>query len=268
MADVRSLLKNEREARRIQHKHASYSTTGSLICLLCHIQLKGDSQPQWDKHLRSVAHITHLQKAGKAAEASAPVSMKRKASDDEEGRSPERKRSKVDLSLQDGAFEPSSEEYSTVPAINTPISIPSRPATPMKALSETPTPPIPNVNEDEWAAFEADIAAAEVIPEAVISAPAMTSKELEARSLEESNARRKERVEAEMEGDKEDATRKMEDELEEMESLEERVRKLREKREALRIREPKAVVQQVETVDDAMDEDDDGEDDDDWSGFR
>jgi len=204
---------------------------------------------------------------------------KRKASDDEEDtQSPEKKRSKADLSLADTSFTPSSEEYSTVPTLHGEISIPSRPATPMKPLTETPAqPPEPKVDEDEWAAFEADIAAAEAAPDmsvdAVISAPAMTAKELDARSIEDANARRKERVEAELEGDKEDATRKLEEEFEEMEGLEERVRKLREKREALRIKDAgKSVAtappQSQIIQDDAMEDDDDDEDDDDWDGFR
>jgi len=203
---------------------------------------------------------------------------KRKASDDEEDtQSPEKKRSKADLSLADTSFAPSSEEYSTVPTLHAGISIPSRPATPMKPLMETPAqPPEPNVDEDEWAAFEADIAAAETAPDmnvdAVISAPAMTAKELEARSLEDANSRRKERAEAELEGDKEDATRKLEEEFEEMDGLEERVRKLREKREALRIKDAGKSVgttpPQPEIIQEYAMEDDDEEDDDDWDGFR
>jgi len=203
---------------------------------------------------------------------------KRKASDDEEDtRSPEKKRSKADLSLADTSFAPSSEEYSTVPTLHAGISIPSRPATPMKPLMETPAPPPePNVDEDEWAAFEADIAAAETVPDmnvdAVISAPAMTAKELETRSIEDANSRRKERAEAELEGDKEDATRKLEEEFEEMEGLEERVRKLREKREALRIKDAGKSVEtappQPEMIQEDAMEDDDEEDDDDWDGFR
>src|SRR5271156_4092529 len=60
MADVRSLLRNERNARRISHPHATYSTTGTLVCLVCHIQLKSESL--WNGHLRSTQHAMRLQR--------------------------------------------------------------------------------------------------------------------------------------------------------------------------------------------------------------
>jgi zinc finger protein 830 len=286
MADVRSLLKNERAARRIQHKHASYSTTGSLLCLVCHLQLKSESL--WEGHLRSAGHIMRLQKL-EAAETEAPQptisepqlsGKKRKAGDDnEEGRDTIHKRSKpLNGFLPEGFFDSGSEpvvDTSKLPSPTTEIQIPSRPATPSKPVEEIPKRPEPTVDEDEWAAFEADIAAADVPVvdnDAVISAPAMTAAELEKKSLEDDYAQRKERQEAELEGDKEDAARKMEDELEEMEGLEARVKRLREKREELRKKESvvglnKPIVPPV--VSNALDEDDEeDEDDDDWDGFR
>jgi zinc finger protein 830 len=285
MADVRSLLKNERAARRIQHKHASYSTTGTLLCLVCHLQLKSESL--WEGHLRSAGHIMRVQKL-EAAEKEAPESTisepqpsgkKRKADGDEEGRDTIHKRSKpLNGFLPEGFFDSGSEpvvDTSKLPSPTTEIQIPSRPATPSKPVEEIPKRPEPTVDEDEWAAFEADIAAADVLVidnDAVISAPAMTAAELEKKSLEEDYAQRKERQEAELEGDKEDAARKMEEELEEMEGLEARVKRLREKREELRKKESvvglnKPVVPPVAS--NAPDEDDEeDEDEDDWDGFR
>jgi zinc finger protein 830 len=285
MADVRSLLKNERAARRIQHKHASYSTTGTLLCLVCHLQLKSESL--WEGHLRSAGHIMRVQKL-EVDEKEAPESTipepqpsgkKRKADSDEEGRDTIHKRSKpLNGFLPEGFFDSGSEpvaDTSKLPSPTTEIQIPSRPATPAKPVEEIPKRPEPTVDEDEWAAFEADIAAADVPVidnDAIISAPAMTAAELEKKSLEEDYAQRKERQEAELEGDKEDAARKMEEELEEMEGLEARVKRLREKREELRKKESvvglnKPVVPPV--VSNALDEDDEeDEDDDDWDGFR
>ena len=163
------------------------------------------------------------------------------------------------------------------------INIPSRPATPLKTTQEIPSRPDANVDENEWAAFEADIAAAEAkaeqVPmgngEGVISAPAITAAELRQREAEEDNKRKRERLEAEAEGDKEDAARKLEEEFEEMESLEERVRRLREKRETLRTKEsklplvipPEADVKKAGEVDDDEDDDEDY-DDEEWDGFR
>lgn len=283
MADVRSLLKNERAARRIQHKYASYSTTGTLLCIVCHLQLK--SETLWDGHLRSAGHITRVHKAQEIEKEAPAVSngdsnkKKRKAS---EGEDTIRKRTKAANSLPEGFFdgraEPTPEPSNPAPPTPNEIQIPSRPATPSKPVAKVPKRP--DVDEDEWAAFEADIAAAEVPVAAydggVISAPALSAAELMAMDKEEDNKRKRERVEAEMEGDKEDAARKLEDEFEEMEGLEERVRRLREKRETLRRKEGSAEVvpvkvseENVEVEDDENDEDnDDDDDDDDWNGFR
>lgn len=103
-----------------------------------------------------------------------------------------------------------------------------------------------NVDEDEWAAFEREVArsprpeTANSAPKpsalgaaATISAAPLTAAELAARDAEDKNTQRTRRDE-ELEAEKEDATRQLEDEFEEMEALESRLRALREKREALR----------------------------------
>jgi hypothetical protein len=203
---------------------------------------------------------------------------KRKASEDEDTI---RKRTKAANGLPEGFFDGGEdpEPEAEPPANPTPptneIQIPSRPATPLKPVADIPKRP--DVDEDEWAAFEADIAAAEVpttnYDDGVISAPAMSAAELAAKEKEEDNKRKRERHEAELEGDKEDAARKLEDEFEEMESLEQRVKRLREKREALRKKEsvvelaPTTIPETNIDVEDD-DDDDDEDDDDDWNGFR
>ncbi|KAF7943980.1 hypothetical protein EAE96_010392 [Botrytis aclada] len=294
MADVRSLLKNERVARRIQHKHAGYSTAGNLMCLVCHLQMKSESL--WEGHLRSPGHILRLskqQEAERERNATADTnnevtSKKRKLDDEDEDMDMDhgtlKKRSKATPTALEGFFVPaedSSIERSESPskfAIPHDLQIPSRPATPAKPTKSPPPNKQANVDEDEWAAFEADIAAAgvptDVEPEAVIFAPAMTTAEVEARTAEEEKARRKEKLEAEVEGDKEDASRKLQEEFEEMESLEQRVKRLREKREALRLKEKEAIATvpvptEESAANDALEDDDDDDDDeDDWDGFR
>ena len=181
---------------------------------------------------------------GLANGTSVAKSNKRKADDGEER---VRKRSRAD-GLPEGFFDermPDDSETIAPQTSKTPpipgqeIQLPSRPATPLKAPEVPIAPKLAVVDEDEWAAFEADIAAAEAptVEDAVISAPAMSAAELAAKSREEEIAQRKERQEAELEGDKEDAARKLEDEFEEMEALEERIRRLKEKREALRLKD-------------------------------
>jgi zinc finger protein 830 len=323
MADVRTLLRNERNARRISHRHAKYSETGKLQCVVCHCELKNESL--WNDHLRSENHLVLLKRNGhesgspagspepepaqtkngdeEKAKAATPAekepapkqTKKRKASDDddeEEQADTSRKRSKnapLPGFLPQGFFDDATKaESEAAPSNGQEFRLPSRPATPLKgpdAVPEAAKPP--TVDEDEWAAFEADIAAAEVAAEAtddaVISAAPMTTEEVAAQSREEEMSARKEKAEADLEGDKEDAVRKLEDEFEQMNELEERVRRLKEKREALRVKEPVAVAPEPaeggkteasnatpeeEDEDEDEDEDDDGEDDDDWAGFR
>ncbi|RDL36944.1 Uncharacterized protein BP5553_04377 [Venustampulla echinocandica] len=292
MADVRSLLKSERAARRIQHKYASYSTTGTLLCVVCHLQLKSESL--WDGHLRSAGHIMRLEKLQlqaseqeqeqegeqrpeEQAERVRPSDdnkKKRKASSNEEDTI--RKRGRPANGLPGNFFDPATvpSESRVVRPMNE-IQIPSRPATPLKA---SPGSGQPTVDEDEWAAFEADIAAAELpaAVDAVISAPAMSTADLVAQSTEESSKQRKAREEAEVEGDKEDAERKLEDEFDRMEGLEARVRRLRERREALRkmdmaVKNPTTQTKPLGTIGGINNEDKDDEDEgdeDEWDGFR
>lgn len=286
MADVRSLLKNERAARRIQHKYAHYSSMGALSCSACLLQLKSDSL--WAGHLRSPGHIMRVQKLEeeKATEEPSPelsntgtTAKKRKASDDEDEDELARKRSRPINGTPAGfsnASQPPSEARPVLPSPTTEIQMPSRPATPSKTIPDVPKRP--EVNEDEWAAFEADIAAAatpQVGGDAIISAPAMTAAEIAQKSAEESNAIKRERQQAELEGEKEDAARKLEEQLEEMESLEQRVQRLRQKREELRKKESIIGINANElskapqaNLDPQSEGSEDEEDDDEWDGFR
>jgi len=207
-------------------------------------------------------------------------SKKRKASDDEDGgaNGTLRKRNKPTNGLPEGFFDPGNDESKTPFQPTIEMQIPSRPATPSKPSEAIPQKPEPSVDEDEWAAFEADIATAEAqvtaANEAVISAPAMSAADLAKKSAEDDYLAKKERQEAELEGDKEDAARKLEEEFEEMESLEARVKRLREKREELRTKEslvglnkPAAPTIAADPMDDE-EEEEDSDDDDEWQGFR
>ncbi|KAI0193102.1 hypothetical protein F4808DRAFT_442473 [Astrocystis sublimbata] len=156
----------------------------------------------------------------------------------------------------------------------------------------TDTTQAPNgaVNDDEWAAFEAEMAELEtpapqpstaIHTDAVISAPAMTTAQLAAKSQEEENERRKRAAEVEMADEREDATRALEDEFDEMAELEARVRKLKERRETLRKESVMNLQQQAAVTNKSqnangkengnnVDDEDESEDDEDgWDdGFR
>jgi zinc finger protein 830 len=145
------------------------------------------------------------------------------------------------------------------------------------------------VDDDVWAAFEADLVhgankspavAGFANSEAIISAPAMSAAELAAKSEEEDQEKRRTLADIQIEDEKEDATRALETEFEIMEELEARAKKLRERREALR---RQSVTEATATVPDKVqkgpalgkensvveeDEEDEDEDEDDWVGFR
>jgi len=58
-------LSSRTSARRDESstKYASYSTTGTLLCTVCHLQLK--SETLWEGHLRSAGHLHALSEAYK-----------------------------------------------------------------------------------------------------------------------------------------------------------------------------------------------------------
>src|SRR5262249_36617572 len=107
--DVRSLLRQQQAARRIQHPLAHYSDSGKLSCTACVEVVK--SEALWDGHLRSSGHrqkVQALTAANKASEAPNPPSKRKLESDDEsdEDDAVRRKRSRGDMgAVANGAAE-------------------------------------------------------------------------------------------------------------------------------------------------------------------
>lgn len=186
------------------------------------------------------------------------------------------------------------------PTVNRSPLIPNAAATSQPTTTTAGTTVAP-VDDDVWAAFEADLvqekpkpavpaALAALEGDAVISAPVMSAAEIQAKSEEEEKQKRRALADIQIEDEKEDATRALETEFEVMEELEARARKLRERREALRLRAGSVEASGGGGVPDAvkgqqqqqqalgkentpgalgMDEEDDEDDEeDDWDGFR
>jgi len=259
MADVRSLLRNERSQRQINHPQAIYSATGTLECNVCRIPLKSDTEV-WNKHLKSTQHAMRAERlrlsTSKPSEPATTRGMsngskKRKASNDEDD---SRKRTKPVVDVPGGFFDEiveTNNQTTKPPAgkveeAETPAETFNTLKAPTTILPSHPIPtptPTSTIDEDEWAAFERDVATPPPelsIPalnsSATISAAPMTAAEIAAQAKEQANTQSKERREAEVEGEKEDAARALEEEFDEMEGLEERVRRLRSMREALRVK--------------------------------
>lgn len=224
--DPRALLRAARKERRVTHPHASYTSTGNLLCNLCEIPIK--SEAAWGAHLHSTGHTLRLsreQDAAVARKTDASNGKKRKADSpaDEEGSDGEdRKRVKA------------SEAKIAAPAQRTSAEPVPAPA-PAPAPGQTQTD-----HQAEMDALEADLAALEresrandAVVSNTISAPAQSAEDIAAQAREEQSAQRSRR-DIELEEEKEEAARALEEEFAEMQTLENRVKKLREKREMLR----------------------------------
>lgn len=259
MADVRALLAAERQSRRIKHPALTYTKTGALICNVCQLNVKSESL--WDGHLRSANH----KKNARAAEEAASRSLKRRRDEDED----EDRQDRTDADLDRRKMPKSraaslAEKQAQVTFQEEPEVIPDVPAVPVSAHASddksrgpeiveqtqeehvsvsapensVTVPADTAVDEDEWAAFERDIAplaqAESTAPtdysSATISAAPVSAAELAEQQAED----KRKQAELTAEDEQEDERGRMEEEFEIMEEMEERVRKLKEMRERLR----------------------------------
>jgi hypothetical protein len=214
-----------------------------------------------------------------AAPAAAPTSRKRKAADDEVA---ERKRTRTEeeAGVPAGFFDAgTADEESSVPA--EPEQESTDAATMQTDELQVPTPQAPPTTAADNAELDAFLDEMEQNAEAqrntakryagvVAESAPMTAAELAAQAREDMSNQRAKRDE-EMEGEKEDAARALEDEFDEMEGLEERIKRLREQREALRSKHATVQVNDIapptpqQEEEDVSDSDDEAFDD--WS-FR
>jgi len=249
MADIRSLLRNEQASRRITHPNLSYTKSGLPNCLVCNLTIK--SETLWEGHLRSPNHKKNLLKTqnGGLEDVNGTVSKKRKISDERDDLRKKKRSTGVEQEdiRKDGVQGPEEEQKPPTdnrpndvagPAIpdDEPSSSPAAPALPV----ESSVPAQPQVDEDEWAAFEREVAplAHQNPPaqstdysSATIFAAPVSAAELAAQT----NAERQQRRDAEVEDEKAEEETRLVEEFEVMEGLEERVKRLKEKREALRM---------------------------------
>jgi zinc finger protein 830 len=298
MADIRSLLRHEQASRRITHPNLSYTKSGLLNCLVCNLIIK--SETLWEGHLRSPNHKKNLLKAqnGGVEDVNGTVSKKRKISDERDDVRKRKRSTGVEQEdiQKDGVSGPEEGQKPptdnglndvTGPTIPDDESSASSAAPVLPANSSAPTqpprsePPPPQIDEDEWAAFEREVAplAHQNPPaqladysSATISAAPVSAAELAAQT----NAERQQRRDAEAEDEKAEEETRLLEEFEVMEGLEERVKRLKEKREVLRMsarpgdgaREESAEERQKppDPDQDDDDDDDDGDEADEW-GF-
>jgi len=123
------------------------------------------------------------------------------------------------------------------------------------------------IDEDEWAAFQAEVAA-EPLSATTPGVPPVATVITAAPTLNSPGGGHEQRADDEDDygnGEEEDAKQKLLDEFEEMESLEQRVLRLKERREALKSKHPimgtRMEVVEVEAAEGDGDDDDDDDDD-------
>ncbi|KIW95959.1 uncharacterized protein Z519_03025 [Cladophialophora bantiana CBS 173.52] len=257
MADVRALLAAERQARRISHPHLSYSKSGMLICTVCNLNVK--SEALWEGHLKSANHRRNAAQAAAQENATANVvtnagkGVKRKIEDVDDDASEERDEADLDarkkpksrpesVAVVEGGElgEPGSIQTRALPAQGEGAGWKVEQPTPPAPAADNAPPPSngssqpPTVDEDEWAAFEREVAplaaATPNYSSATITAAPLTTAQLKTQKDED----RRRKLETEAEDEKEDEERRIEEEFDLMEEMEERIRRLREKRDALR----------------------------------
>lgn len=285
MTDVRALLRNEKAARRITHPLANYSATGVLTCRVCRLALK--SEAFWDAHLHSKEHAqqSRLEQEGARLKDGATNSKKRKAGNEDRH---ERKKSRG--ALPDVVEEEVLPEAPDSVANGIPDHRPEAATnqddiaeTVSNAVSAAAAQPAGVIDEDEWAAFEREVAtpppeAAAAAPSkaavragTVIEAAPISAAELAEQEKSAEDAQ-KGRREVEIEEEKEEATRQLEDEFEDMTELEQRVQRLKEKREALRLQREQQTAAEIQEAakvlqnEDSQDESEDEEDE--WDPWR
>lgn len=295
MGDVRALLRAEKASRRIAHPYALYSSAGQLSCSICRIAVK--SENAWEPHVRSQQHSTALARVEAQAEKSGGAHKKRKADADAQHDLGERKRSRngtedrptADESEKDDDHEDDPEQE-TVHTQHSSTNNTALPAGSEVHHDGSPQKIGEDVDESEWAAFEREIAVNEkeearlsaLTAPASVQAQAISASEIQAQAQYQQQQSARDRRQAELDAEKEDASRQLEDEFDEMAAMEDRLKRMKEQREALRanqqstsivpsdaakptraqVDEPAAVRGSIENADAVQDDDEDDEDDD------
>jgi zinc finger protein 830 len=224
MSDVRSLLKQTRQSRRITHPYAKYTAQGALYCTACTQKIASDAL--WENHITSTQHKEKVKDVIRESQRKAKRGIAATAMEDEQ---PEEQESRKRVRIQDP--EPSVSEDVEIQVEQQTTMIDVEEGLPEDFFDEGSKPAKTGVDEDEWKKFQAEIA--DTI-----------------RNQEEGDQE-----------DEEEIRRGIVEEFEELNSLEDRVERLKQRRAELQKvqKDVQAVSSMKSNV--AMDEDDDDADD-------
>ena len=238
MADVRALLAAERESRRIKHPHLTYSKTGALTCTICNLNIK--SEQLWPGHQKSAAHRKNVQRTTEQPIRPAKRKIEHVDVDEEDTGKKQRPFTEPSaISHNSGDINANTATSAGQLGEHAAENI-AEPAKgefhePLPVLTESipENPPVTEaIDEDEWAAFEKEVAplAQHDYSTATIEAAPVSAAEIEAQQKVNSVQQREDEAQAE----KEEESRRMEEEFEVMEEMEDRVKRLRARHETLR----------------------------------
>ena len=226
MSDVRSLLKQTRQSRRISHPYAKYSSQGALYCTACSQKIA--SEALWEAHIVSNHHKDKVKDVIRESQRKAKRGIAATAMEDEEQ---EEQESRKRVKIQDP--EPQEETEDVVESTEIQAEAPTKEGLPEDFFDEGSKPAKTGVDEDEWLKFQADISD--------------TIRNQEERAQE----------------DEEEMRRGIVEEFEELNTLEDRVARLKQRRaEFLAKKDEKPVPMAVDNT--AVEEDDDAEEEEWW----
>ncbi|EEH38412.1 hypothetical protein PAAG_08139 [Paracoccidioides lutzii Pb01] len=281
MADIRSLLRNELASRQADSSGASTARRTRKR------KLDLGKQDGVRKKSRAEEQHTVQEEAQWRGQSDEHEDIEEMALDTSITAEPLKGKEDQDQDQEQEEEQEPDEEYTALPSEHSP-----------QPTARTQTELQPQViDEDEWAAFEREVAAPTKIPTApqpfsvmsgaaTISAAPLSAAELAEREKMDRETQLRNR-DMETSFEKEDAARFLEEELDEMDQLEERVRRLKERREEIRRRrvgegvgggvvggveivEREGLEEDVNTIEKAGSDDDEDEDeeDEDWDNWR
>jgi zinc finger protein 830 len=146
-ADVRSLLKQARETRRISHPYAKYSAQGVLYCTACAVKVA--SEALWDTHVALGTHKDRVRDLIRESQWKAKRGIAATMMEEEEANEEMVGRKKVRREE-----EKSVAAVEAVPAV---VEDGEKEALPADFFDPGMKPVKSGVDEDEWKKFQAEI---------------------------------------------------------------------------------------------------------------
>ena len=234
--DVRKLLQQSKQKRQISHPYAKYTSLGALVCTICDSKFSSDAL--WTPHVQSASHRENAMqnKLAQQHKAKRMLDLESGTTQDEQSDirinddQPSAKRLRAEERKEEGHNDEKQEELNEQQDLRLPSGFFDKTQQQQEATPTAESATVA-VNEEEWAAFQADIA--------------QSTREKDQQQAEE---------------DEETARDVVAEEFDEVERLQQRVSALKSKREALRQSNGNSKASTKTVV--PMNEDEDDEDED------